>query len=900
MRSGKRSVRVKIFLLLVVPLLSVIGLWAFAASVTVGDARVQLRTNTIANKLALPIAAAQGQAGPEALLSVIAMGTHSAADRKALAEQRARTDGAVALLRAAVASDQVRGAAPPQLRQQIGAVIQNGVGQLADMRASVDAGTVSRLAVISAYGSLVDLAVKLQQDVGVVTVVDVELFHEALPLYTTGAGTSLIDREQALLLGALAAGDRSLDRAETAAFAQWAYNRRLLLEQLVAGQAPPALGTGLQAILASPAYKNLTALEDQIIGTPAGTELPVDGKTFKAAGDTVKASYSAIARPLGLDLANRAAKAGRPVLIRLGLAGGLGLIAVVLSLLVSIRFGRGLTRELTGLQDAARDLSQQRLPRIIDRLRNDEPVDIDVEAPPLEIGETTEVAQVGEAFTIMQRTAIEAAIGQANLRKGVRQVFLNLARRSQSLLHRQLTMLDGMERRTTDPDALEELFRLDHLTTRMRRHAEGLIILSGALPARAWSTPVRVVDVVRAAIAEVESYTRVRVFVLSEASLQGTAVADVTHLVAELVENAASFSPPHTQVQVRAESVSNGFVVEIEDAGLGMNEEQLAEVNLRLATPPDFDLADTDRLGLFVVAQLAGRHNIKVTLRSSPYGGTTAIILLPAELMAQEALTGAPDGADGRNWVRTSSRRGPAGGPPVSDLDRQLPAIVDVGPDTPALTGRHRRIAGFLQRTRELQAHEPPAPRASPEWRDTVGNGGNGRDNGGGNGHDRGWEHGADNDWGRSGGNGRDREHASDNGWDTADNGRSQVREQPVRDPGREQGRGQQGRDPSWTTGPDSGGGGWDGTKFDLWATTESAGASAGTHAGLPRRVRRASLAPQLRDTPAPGADDIEQNTDTLRSPEQARALMNSLQSGWQRGRTEAGPGAPPTEEKNR
>jgi signal transduction histidine kinase len=959
MRSGKRSVRLKIFLLLVAPLISVIGLWAFAASVTIGDARTQLRTNTIANNLSLPIAAAQGNLGPEALVSVIAMGTHAAADRKTLAEQRARTDGAIGLLRNAIGSKKVRDATTPALRQEIGKLITDGLPQLAALRNSVDAGTVSRLAVIRAYGAFVDQAVQLQEDLGVVTLVDVSLFHQALPLYLTGAGTELINREQAIVLGAFAAGARSLDPDETAAFAQYAYNRRLILENEVAARAPAELGTGLQAIVQSAEYKNLAAIENQIIAVPPGSPLQVDPKTFKGAGDTIKASYSAIARPLGLGLADRAAKAGRPVLIRLGLAGGLGLLAVVLSVLLSVRFGRGITRELTGLQDAARDLADRRLPRIMERLRNDEPVDIDVEAPPLEIGETAEVARVGQAFTTVQRTAIEAAIGQANLRRGVRQVFLNLARRSQSLLHRQLTMLDSMERKTNDPDALEELFRLDHLTTRMRRHAEGLIILSGALPARAWSTPVRVVDVVRAAIAEVESYTRVRVYVLSEASLQGAAVADVTHLVAELVENAASFSPPHTQVQVRAEAVSNGFVVEIEDAGLGMSAEQLAEVNDRLARPPDFDLADTDRLGLFVVAQLAARHSIRVTLRSSPYGGTTAIILMPAELIAQESLAGSANPAD--RWTRTPGRGGP-GGVPGADLDGQLDAIVDVGPDTPALTGRHRRIAGFLQRTRELQG--PPAPRQSPEAPNNGRNGRNGHDsgpdNGRGNGRGAGgagpgsdagrdprWAHRSDTGPGHPGpdagpGLSRDTGQGRDAGQGPGpDAGPAPSRDAGrgaghgiSRNPGRDAGRADAGRDPSqeqgWPSRPeppgqppsqqplrpgqrdasrafrqdpgqrpagDGGGRDWDGTKFDLWAPTESAGTSAGTHAGLPRRVRRASLAPQLRDAPAPGSDDIDQNTDTLRSPEQARALMTSLQHGWRRGRSESDQAARPTEE---
>ncbi len=208
-------------------------------------------------------------------------------------------------------------------------------------------------------------------------------------------------------------------------------------------------------------------------------------------------------------------------------------------------------------------------------------------------------------------------------------MFRNLARRNQSLLQRQLSVLDDMERRATDPDVLEDLFKMDHLTTRMRRHAEGLIILSGAPPGRSWSAPVKLIDVMRGAVAEVEDYARVTVSTQSRTALAGSAVTDVIHLLAELIENATSLSPPFTQVRVGGESVANGFAIEIEDRGLGMTPQRLAELNERLANPPDLNPANTEQLGLFVVGQLARRHRISVMLRPSPYGGTTAVVLIP-------------------------------------------------------------------------------------------------------------------------------------------------------------------------------------------------------------------------------------------------------------------------------
>lgn len=275
------------------------------------------------------------------------------------------------------------------------------------------------------------------------------------------------------------------------------------------------------------------------------------------------------------------------------------------------------------------------IPRIVlVKLKRGDDVDVATEAPPLQTaGGTAEIQDVGRAFSTVQETAVEAAIGQARLQRGVSQVFLNLARRSQTLLHRQRTQLHGMQRHATDPDMLEELFRLDHLTTRMRRHAEGLIILSGNAPGRAWRKPVPMYDVVRGAAAETEDYARVNVLPMEDHGLDGAAVADVIHLIAELIENATIFSPPHTSVSVRGELVGMGFAVEIEDRGLGMTKERLAELNERLANPPEFDIADTDRMGLFVVARLAARRDIRVTLRPSPYGGTTAIVLIPSVLM---------------------------------------------------------------------------------------------------------------------------------------------------------------------------------------------------------------------------------------------------------------------------
>ncbi len=297
----------------------------------------------------------------------------------------------------------------------------------------------------------------------------------------------------------------------------------------------------------------------------------------------------------------------------------------------------------------------------------------------------------------MHRAALRAAVERAELASGISGVFVNLARRSQVLVHRQLSLLDSMERRSDDPNELSDLFRLDHLTTRMRRHAESLIILSGAAPGRAWRLPVSLTNVVRAAVSEVEDYARVEVRQFPEAAVIGAAVADLTHLLAEIVENAAQFSPPHTRVRVTGEPVGNGYAVEVEDRGLGMGKETLTEANRRIEQSETLDLFDSDRLGLFVVSRLAARHGIKVHLRTSPYGGTTAVVLLPTALLHGGAAERSPRAAVDREptvereYARVPAAAAPHQEPVQASADR--PALV-------ALPHRHRRQT----------APEPPPP----------------------------------------------------------------------------------------------------------------------------------------------------------------------------------------------
>jgi hypothetical protein len=311
------------------------------------------------------------------------------------------------------------------------------------------------------------------------------------------------------------------------------------------------------------------------------------------------------------------------------------LIALILGIALLTLFvvARSMAQPLQQLRARAIDIAQHRLPDAVQRLRTTATGDLDVAVEPIGINSKDEIGQVAQAVDDIQEVAVRLATEQAALRRSIGDMFTNMARRSQTLIDRQLELLDDLERDETDPEALGYLFRLDHLATRMRRNAEDLIVLSGADPGRNWVHPMTLVDVVRNAAAEVEEYQRVELLPLADYEVVGRAAVDVIHLLAELVENATSFSPPNTKVQIAGQQVPHGYVVEIEDRGLGMSDEELIQANERLANPPEIDFALSRVLGLYVVGRLAQRYGIKIQLRHSWYGGVTALTLLPNSLL---------------------------------------------------------------------------------------------------------------------------------------------------------------------------------------------------------------------------------------------------------------------------
>jgi signal transduction histidine kinase len=623
------SARLTLVSLLLVPLVSLAALWGLTASITLGNVIRDQHNNEIISTLQPSIVPLEQSLTAERTLTIawLDTGRRSAQARAQLLAARRGTDVGAAKARTAFSS--VRGLETTQ------APLDHFLAELAGLgaiRAAVDSGKQTSVGAFSAYAAIGtaesafygsstppgDPTLSLMTEAGIAGDQAEDLSAGAI----------------ALVDGAIAAGGR-MTPAEQVLLAEVVGQQQLKVGETLS-LAPPALATQFKDVFGSPAYQDLVATENQILATPAGQPIPVRPAAFQATTKTFQAAALSSLPSIGAALTAESARLSDSLLTELFLAGGFGLVAVLVSVLVAVRFGRRLGAELTRLYESARQMAEERLPRLVEQLRRGDDIDVQAESPPLPAGRITEISSVARAFSSVQRTAVEAAVGQASLRKGINQVFVSLSLRSQSLLHKQLSLLDDMERATSDPSSLADLFRLDHLTTRMRRHAEGLLILAGSTPGRGWRDPVLVTDALNAAVSEVEDYVRVDVVTESSHFVAGTAVNDVIHLLAELIENATAFSPPHTRVDVRGDPVGNGFAIEIEDRGLGIPADELARINDRLASPPDFDLADTDQLGLFVTARLAARHGIKVALRQSPFGGTSAIVMLPHSIMTAE------------------------------------------------------------------------------------------------------------------------------------------------------------------------------------------------------------------------------------------------------------------------
>ncbi|GAA0325824.1 nitrate- and nitrite sensing domain-containing protein [Streptomyces polychromogenes] len=327
------------------------------------------------------------------------------------------------------------------------------------------------------------------------------------------------------------------------------------------------------------------------------------------------------------------------------LTGAIVVVALLAAFILAAMMARQMSRSMLRLRTSAFDVAEQRLPMLVDQLSRTDPGKVDTRVEPIPINSRDEIGEVARAFDQVHREAVRLAAEQALLRGNVNAIFTNLSMRNQSLIEGQLTLITDLENNEADPDQLENLFRLDHLATRMRRNGENLLILAGENPGRRWDQPVPLVDVLRAASSEVEQYERIELSGVSEAEIHGQAVTDLVHLLAELLENATTFSSPQTKVRVNATRLPDGRVmIEIHDKGIGLTAEDFADINHKLANPPTVDAAISQRMGLFVVGRLADRHSIRVQLRpSGEQAGTTSLVMLPDAITHGGGGEGIPD-----------------------------------------------------------------------------------------------------------------------------------------------------------------------------------------------------------------------------------------------------------------
>ncbi|MEU5887272.1 nitrate- and nitrite sensing domain-containing protein [Streptomyces sp. NPDC047461] len=696
-RTGARrrrlgSIRLSLILLALVPSVTLTALW--------GVTTTQMFTEGLRLRGQTELSQSTGAMGTDATLALQRERSLSAAllatpggSRVALDAQRAETDRAVAKL---VGQSDAIAEAPSRISDQLYSVL-GSVGSLEYYRDQVDDPTdITPAQVLDQYSSIIDDQIHAFQELSQVD--DGDLTSQAGPLVALEHAAELVSQEDARLTLAWPTGH--LGEKEWIGFAQLVDAHRWLVEDQIVPQLSGSAKTQTERILQSPEWRTLTDIEDQVLAartraTDGKVVLPDAQKKWTAALDEVAAAYTRLIQDQTAGLLDRSAdKADSLLLTAASLSAG-GLFGLLVCVGMSWRITRSLSRRLHGLREATLSLAEERLPDVVSRLERGEKVDADLAAPPLDYG-GDELGAVARAFNKAQRTAVHTAIELADTRRGFQKVILGIARQSQNLVNLQLTKLDALERRHTDPEVLKGLYELDSTASQLRRYEENLVVISGERPGRSWQEPVALIDILRSAVGEVAEYQRVEVHTEEDVYLAPPAVADVIHLLAELIDNATVYSPAPAPVTVQASSVAKGLAVEVEDRGLGMSEEDYASLNSQLAVPPKFDvvaLADDLRLGMFVIGRLATRHGIAVTLRPSPYGGTTAIVLLPQEIVVRDVPgTDAPGTGEatgpGTTWGTPAGRTRTGPGGPVRHTDE--PATTG---DSPELTHVGRTVA---------------------------------------------------------------------------------------------------------------------------------------------------------------------------------------------------------------
>ncbi|SMD23072.1 nitrate- and nitrite sensing domain-containing protein [Lentzea albidocapillata] len=634
--TNYRTIRSRLAGVVVVPSVVLLVMWAVFSSYTLFDGFYLRSVAAGVKGASIPSVEALAGLQKERQLTLEVLSNAEGVDRGGLGRQRSITDEAVRKMRDAFT--ELSESAPQDTADRINA-LNSVLDELPQQRSRVDSGSANPQALYDYYNGLLDSGVALLSRQARL-VPDSEASQAGVQAVTIFQTADWLSRGATIGSRGLLNGTFTAPERVEFARLTGAYHSGLDSTIPFALEQPRAQYDSLRG---STEYRTLLDLEGRIInGDATVTDVQWRGVASPVHDNLVGLAVTQArnAADLGVDKADSRVAA---VLIGSLIALLAVVVGIVLALRISNRLvSKALVMRLASLREDTLRLAQERLPHIVARLRGGEQVDVHRDMPPLDYG-NDEIGQVADAFNAAQYTAVAAAVKETQAREGVNRVFLDIAHRNQGLVHRQLKILDKLEREEEHPEQLDQLFQLDHLATRARRNAENLIILAGEQPGRQWRKPVRLSDVIRSAVAETEQYVRVRVNPVPDRALAGVAVADTIHLLAELVDNATAFSSPRSEVVIHSSAAPHGLVVEIEDHGLGMTQEERLQANAKLSNPPDFEtmaFRGESRLGLFVVARLAARRGIKVELRDSPNGGTVALCVLPPNIVAPHNTAG--------------------------------------------------------------------------------------------------------------------------------------------------------------------------------------------------------------------------------------------------------------------
>lgn len=726
-RSRQRSIRALLALALAVPLVSLLALWVYGTDVTMSHYGAD-HAFASADRLYSGPAQALGFALTAERLQMVTWLSVGGAPPAALRADFQATDRAAASFVAAASADQavIPAAAQPALH-----AMESQLAGRAAVRSAAESGRLSALDADQSYGAI--LAAVALFDAKLLVVDDAALSRQAAATVAAAHGVQLTASEVALVSGAVAAGG-AMSPSERVQFAQDMAGAHLLFTDALA-VLDPSLGAGFQRAMASAAYRGFAAIEEQIAGSAgAPGSLPVGQAALTATAVPLSTDYQTAERQDAAGLTSLAGQANGQSALAAALVAGLGLLAVLLAVALVIGLWWLVSREATGLEHEALTLTDEGLAASTGRVEQTasagglkrtasagrpEAVSADQQAEtvPVLAGHIREIARATAALSTARQIAQQAVTAQGELRTGASQLFRSLGVRSHGLAERQLRLLDLIGRGTSDTHTRSGLSAVGQLSTQLRRQADALLVLSGGAPALTALAPVPIGDLIRWAAAEVDDdKTRVTVVSDNPDAITIDATADVRYLITELVENAVRHTPPLTEVTVRAGRVGRGLAVEVEDRGPGLGPDALASANALLADPPDTSLLAGDRIGLLVVARLAARHGITVTLRASPIGGTTAIVLLPhAVLAAGEVRDTIADGSlpridpDAPPPGGESPETGPGSTQPARRVAPYVPAEPEVPPAPVAET-----LAPWYWLTESEPARPPAAPAAFP------------------------------------------------------------------------------------------------------------------------------------------------------------------------------------------